>query len=115
MRPFRFRIVALIAAYAVALHTLLTAFAVVMPAGTAHVAELCAGVSAGDSSVPLGGHDAACAMACAMLGGATAPAAVPGVSPAMLAVALVLGPTLGAEAASQRADGPPRARAPPLA
>ena len=33
MRPFRFRIVALIAAYAVALHTLLLAFAAVTPAG----------------------------------------------------------------------------------
>ena len=51
MRPLRFRLVALIAAYAVALHTLLLAFTAVTPAGAApHLAELCAGLPDGDNN-----------------------------------------------------------------
>ena len=114
MRPLRFRIVALIAAYAVALHTLL-AFAIVAPAGgVAHVAELCSGSSTGDSTLPPSGHDAGCAMACTMLGGTMAAAATPAVSREAPVVALLLGPALGAMALPQAADGLPPARAPPF-
>ena len=115
MPPLRIRIVALIAAYAVALHTLLLAFAAVAPAGgAAHVAELCSGSSANDSTAPPGEHDAACAMACAMLGGTMGPAAAPARSQTVPVVALLLGPALGAISLPQAVDGPPRARAPPL-
>ena len=69
-RPFRLRAIALIAAYAVALQGLLSAFApmaVALPAGV-----LCSGQALDEPAAP-GSHEPACASACAMLGGAAAP------------------------------------------
>ena len=116
MRPLQFRLVALIAAYAVALHTLLSAFGAVAPAGVGlHIAELCAGPPADDSGSPPGRHELPCAVACAMLGGKLAAVAGPIVTPAAPMVALVLGPALGETFPNPTIAATPRARAPPPA
>jgi len=116
MQPLRFLIVALIAAYAVALHTLLSAFAVVAPAdGAAHIAERCSSAAASGGPAPPASHDVACAFACAMSGGTTAPVTASGVTIAAPVCALRLGPAADAASPSRNAEGPPRARAPPPA
>jgi hypothetical protein len=69
-RPFRFRIIALIAAYAVALQGLLSAFspmAAAFPAGV-----LCSGQTLDGPSAPAN-HEPACVSACVMLGAAATP------------------------------------------
>jgi hypothetical protein len=69
-RPFRLRIIALIAAYAVALQGLLSAFtpmAVALPVGV-----LCSGQTLDEPSAPVN-HEPACASACVMLGSIVAP------------------------------------------
>jgi hypothetical protein len=64
-------LIALVAAYAVALQALLSAFAV--PAGAAfHSAVLCSAEST-DRPDGLPRHEPSCAIACAMLNGAAAP------------------------------------------
>jgi hypothetical protein len=70
-RPLRRKAIALIAAYALALQGLWSAFvpvAVALPA-----AVLCSGQMADDPGAPAG-HEPACSSACVMLGAAAAPA-----------------------------------------
>ena len=114
MRPLRFRIVALIAAYGLALHALISAFAITAPAaGAVHAAEICSSLGVDPGGAPLGDHDAACAMACAMLDGKVA-AVAPPATPAIGAVlALVLAPVSDGSGLQAGVDGLPQARAPP--
>ncbi len=115
MRPLRFRIVALIAAYALALHGLLLALAVVAPANAgANFAALCSALTVDQSNAPPDGHDASCAMACAMLSGKGAAATPPIVAVAAPVLALVRYTALDQAPPRPAVDGRPRARAPPL-
>ena len=69
-RPLRLRVIALAAAYAVALQGLLAAFVPVVMATPAGI--LCSGEATTDPGVPAD-HGPSCASACAMLGGPAGP------------------------------------------
>lgn len=116
MRPLRFRVVALIAAYGLALHALISAFAIAIPTvGAVHVAEICSTFGVDPDGAPLGDHDAACAMACAMLDGTVATPARPNTLAASVVLALVLLPVGDRLALQAGTNGLPQARAPPAA
>lgn len=69
-RPLRLRVIALAAAYAVALQGLLAAFVPIAMAAPAGI--LCSGEATADPGVPAG-HEPSCASACAMLGAPAGP------------------------------------------
>lgn len=108
-RPLRLRIIALIAAYAVALQGLLSAFApiaVALPAGV-----LCSGQTLDEPAAPAT-HEMSCTSACAMLGAAAAPP-----QPDVVISRQVVDVALGSVPAPARLAAEPRglqaARAPP--
>ena len=109
MGLLRLRIIALTAAYAVALQGLLSAFApmaVALPAGV-----LCSGQTLDDPAAPAN-HEMSCTSACAVLGAAAAPP-----PPNVVISRQVVDVTLGSVAAPARLAAEPRglqtARAPP--
>jgi hypothetical protein len=112
---FRYRTIALIAAYALALQGLFAAFGPLAVASVTGI--LCSGLQAGGSagSGPFGsaGHDKICLSACAMLGAADAPR-----SPEVCRPALSMQPVPPARPAAAAfvpvPRGPHAARAPPL-
>lgn len=115
MRPLRFRIVALIAAYALALHALIAVAAVAPSNAASHVAALCSGLAADPDRTLPPEHDASCAMACAMLGGDMA-APLPGVvATGAPSLVLVRHSSIDQIPPRPAVDGRPRARAPPPA
>ncbi len=116
MRPIRFRLTALIAAYAFALQTLLVAFAVVVPLGLApHAAEICLGGASNDGKSVPSPHDVSCAVACAALGNAIAEPRQPVIAWSAPALILVLDATVAGHAPVPAFAGLPRVRAPPFA
>jgi hypothetical protein len=115
MRSLRFRLLALFAAYAIALHAPLLAFAV--PSGTLagpHFGATCSGLPADDSGAPPNHHDTSCAFFCAALGAKLA-AEAPAAMPVMPLVAGIRFPALEAAPPVAIPAGTPRARAPPMA
>lgn len=106
----RIRAIALVAAYAVALQGLLTAFvpvAIALPSGV-----LCSGQTIDDPATPAS-HEPSCISACATLSTATAPP--PAAVAAVHAVALALETFPFEVTRATVARGPQTARAPPAA
>jgi hypothetical protein len=108
--------VALVAAYALALQALLSAFVPVAPALSAAVAALCAPDGDVGSGHPLQ-HDPPCAAICAALGHGIAEALPPAIVVAVATPLAVAALTPGNEWVPPRIAirGPKSARAPPLA
>ncbi len=85
LRPVRRRIVAIVAAYAVALQALLAAFVPAGPAALAgRFAVLCSHDAAADGTGPPSQHDLPCAAACAAMGHGVSGPAPPGVVVALV-------------------------------
>jgi len=114
MRPLRFRLTALVAAYALALHTLLLAVVAVAPLKPElHFGALCSGIASDDTQAPVR-HNIACAAACTVLSGAVAQPQPPAILPFAPVLALILDATSGNAPPNTPIVGVPRARAPPL-
>jgi hypothetical protein len=116
-RSFRRRTVALIAAYAVALQALLSAFVAVGPAiDISPIAALCAHDGT-DGTGHRSGHDLPCAAICAALGHAIAGPLPPAIVVAYAgpATAALPQPLREWQVPPVRLDGPQAPRGPPLA
>jgi len=115
MVPLRLRLVALVAAYAVALQGLLTAFAPIAAAGpqaTLQAGLLCSLQIAGEPAQS-GGHDERlCAAACVMHGAAAAPSPPDVGAPGFAVQPVSNTPTVAALKPLWRSA--PSARAPPF-